>query len=217
MNAKLLSAFGNDKMVANVARVSYDKWDDSEIVTDGDVKLIKYLAKHGHTSPFRHPHLQFRIKCPIYVARQLAKHQVGVAVNEISGRYVDFSDEYTLIPDGKWRKQSKSSKQGSDGLVDDYAQKVAARAQKDVLDAAMIAYEALTNLGVSKEQARSILPLSLNTTMIVTYSLQAFIHLCELRLKPDAQYETRQLVLHMLDEVLNAQKFTVSLEAFEII
>lgn len=215
MTLQLLEIFGSDLMVVNVARVSYNKWkqlDSSFQLSEKDVGLINYLAKHNHTSPFYHPQLQFRITCPIYVVRQLAKHQVGVTINEISGRYVDFSDTYTKV--GEWRKQSKSSKQGSDGLVE--KQEVCNKIQEDIVETCKKAYGDLIALGVAKEQARTILPLNLNTTLIWTGSLQAFIHLCKLRLKPDAQQETRELVAGMLEQVKASEKFTHSLAAFNL-
>lgn len=215
MTAQLLEVFGSDLMVVNVARVSYNKWREQDWdakLLESDIALINYLARHKHTSPFRHPHLQFRITCPIYVARQLAKHQVGVTINEISGRYVDFSDTYTKV--GEWRKQSKSSKQGSDGWLEH--QEACNKIQDDIVEACKKAYSELTSLGVAKEQARTILPLNLNTMLIWTGSLQAFIHLCELRLKPDAQKEIRDLVAEMLEEVKATEKFEYSLAAFNL-
>jgi thymidylate synthase ThyX len=91
MKVELINYFGDVQMVAEVARVSYDK-SAINYTQEQNNKLIKYLWKHNHTSPFRHLSLQFRITCPIYVERQLAKHQVGISINSISGRYVDFSD-----------------------------------------------------------------------------------------------------------------------------
>jgi len=110
MSVEVLEIFGNDEMIANVARVSYAK-ESSNYTKEQNSKLLKYLWSHKHVSPFRHPQVQFRIKCPIYVERQLFKHQVGISVNSISGRYVDFSDTYTRI--SEWRKQSKDSSLGS--------------------------------------------------------------------------------------------------------
>lgn len=195
---ELLEVFGSDRMVVNVARVSYGK--EAENYTDlQNESLIKYLIKHKHSSPFRHPKLQFRISCPIYVERQLFKHQVGIDVNSISGRYVDFSDTYTTISD--WRKQSTSSKQGSDGLLSEDDQIFCSGIEKSVIETAKKAYKELIKIGVSKEQARTVLPLSLNTTFIMTASLQAFLNMCDLRLKPDAQQETREVVAEMLELV----------------
>jgi len=97
ISVELLSHFGDDLMVVNAARVSYGK--NKAEFDDKDEKLIKYLVEHKHTSVFRHCQLQFRITCPLYIERQVFKHQVGLSANSISGRYVDFSDSYTLIPD----------------------------------------------------------------------------------------------------------------------
>lgn len=195
---ELLDKMGSDRMVVNVARVSYGK--EAENYTDlQNESLIKYLIKHGHTSPFRHPKLQFRISCPIFVERQLLKHQIGVDVNSISGRYVDFSDTYTRIRE--WRKQSASSKQGSAEALGPEEQMYCFEIESDVLRMAKKAYRALIDAGVSKEQARTVLPLSLNTTFIMTTSLQAFLNMCDLRLKPDAQQETREVVAEMLELV----------------
>ena len=114
MKVNLINHFGDDLMVVNAARVSYGK--SKEKFDEKDIKLIKYLVEHKHTAPFRHPQLQFRIECPIFVERQLFKHQVGLSANSISGRYVDFSDKYYKFD--TLRKQSKSSKQGSEGVLD---------------------------------------------------------------------------------------------------
>lgn len=197
MKVELLSHYGDDTMVANVARVSYGK-DASNYTEDQNSRLIKYLWTHGHTSPFRHPQLQFRIKCPIFVERQLFKHTVGISVNSISGRYVDFSDEYYSVPFGEWREQSKDSKQGSDGPIDTYKQSVANSIMGESIKHAKQNYEHLLELGVSKEQARMVLPLNLMTEFIWTGSLQAFIHLYNLRSKPDAQAETRNIAEMMM-------------------
>jgi thymidylate synthase (FAD) len=214
MKAELISYFGNDAMVANVARVSYGKWKDGQQCDEKDVRLINYLAIHQHTSPFRHPQLQFRIECPIYVERQLFKHQVGITTNSISGRYVDFSTSYDVPQAGQWRKQSASSKQGSEGLVDDARQQKALDKAMQVVALAEESYAEMLQMGICKEQARTILPLCLSTQFIWTGSLQAFIHLCQLRLKPDAQKETRELVSEMLDQVKQSKAFEHSLKAF---
>jgi thymidylate synthase (FAD) len=212
---ELLDYFGGDLNHANVARVSFSK--EAENYTDEqNTKLIKYLVNHGHTSPFRHSTLQFRIKCPIYVERQLHKHQVGVSVNSVSGRYVDFSDSYYQIPFGEWRKQSKSSKQGSEGFLNEEDQLKAFHIQEEIIVRCKGAYEDLLNLGVSKEQARSVLPLSLETEFIWTGSFLAFTHMCDLRLKEDTQKETRDVVRSMLYLVKNIEgnPFKYSLKAF---
>jgi len=212
MKAKLLETFGNDLMVVNAARVSYGK--KKEVFDLNDEKLIKYLVNHKHTSVFRHPQLQFRIECPIYVERQLFKHQVGMSANSISGRYVDFSDTYTKIE--TWRKQSKDSKQGSEGTFDNEINERLNLIQNEIIATCRIAYDSMIIAGVSKEQARTILPLNLNTQFIWTGSLLSFIHLFKLRLKNDAQQETREVVELMLDQVKENGSFKKSLKAFEL-
>jgi thymidylate synthase (FAD) len=196
MKVELINHFGSDDMIVDVARVSYDK--KAENYTDEqNKKLVKFLWNHKHTSPFRHPTLQFRITCPIYVERQLFKHQVGISVNSISGRYVDFSDTYGTV--GEWRKQSENSKQGSDGPVAN--QLACKKIEKKVIDTCKQAYSMLLDLGVSKEQARTVLPLCLNTSFVWTGTMLSFMHMCALRLKPDAQAETRAVVDAMLSAV----------------
>lgn len=209
---ELIEVFGNDLMSVNAARVSYGR--KKEVFDLNDEKLIKYLVAHKHTSVFRHPQLQFRIECPLYIERQLFKHQVGMSANSISGRYVNFSDTYTKID--VWRKQSMDSKQGSNGALEDTNQWICDDIEEHVLKVCKEAYNDLINLGVSKEQARTILPLNLNTQFIWTGSLLSFIHVFKLRLKPDAQQETRELVQMMLDQVKENGSFKYSLEAFEL-
>ena len=210
---ELLSVSGNDTTFVDVARVSYNKKADN-YTEEQNIKLINYLVKHGHTSVFRHATLSFRVTCPIYVERQLFKHSVGISVNSISGRYVDFSDTYYEIE--QFRKQSTDSKQGSAEDIDLLSNVLALVIQKDVIKYCKDSYDALLRLGISKEQARSVLPLSLNTTFIWTGTFLAFIHMCNLRLKPDAQKETRDIVQLMLDAVksLEDNPFQHSLKAF---
>ena len=212
---ELLDYFGGDLNISKVARVSYSK-DASNYTEEQNGKLIKYLVEHGHSSPMRHSTLQFRIKCPIYVERQIHKHQVGVSVNSISGRYVDFSDSYYMIPFGEWRKQSKSSKQGSEGVLNEEGQSQADLIQKLLIEMCKESYSRLLELGVSKEQARSVLPLALETEFIWTGSFLAFMHMCNLRLKPDTQKETRDIVEAMMYLVKNNTdgKFKHSLNAY---
>jgi thymidylate synthase (FAD) len=197
MKVELLSYFGNDEMVANTARVSYNKVASNYTKEQND-KLIKYLAEHNHWSPFSHPQLQFRIEIPIYCERQMIKTQSGCVYNSISGRYVDFSDTYTLIEE--WRCQSKSSKQGSEGLIEN--QDRANEIQRYTVEVCKKAYQDLIELGVAKEQARTILPLNLNTTMIWTGSLYCFIRLYKQRTKPEAQKEINTLLKEMLKELI---------------
>lgn len=207
MNIELLNVMGDDLMVVNVARVSYGKRSDK--INDKDIRLLNYLYKNKHTSVWRHSQLQFRITCPIFVERQLFKHQIGMSANSISGRYVDFSDTY-WEPE-KLRLQSVDSKQGSSEEIDrpDLIYKM-----NDVVKKAKDTYKELIDCGVAKELARTILPLSLNTTFIWTGSMLSFLHLFELRLKSDAQKETRDLVFEMLKLVRDTGKFEHTLEAW---
>lgn len=212
MKAELLGHFGDDLMVVNAARVSYGKSKDS---LDGkDERLIRFLMEHGHTSPFRHPQLQFRIGCPIFVERQLFKHQVGLTANSISGRYVDFSDEY-WIPESL-RMQSRDSKQGSSGPVDPETNAVLLERIGSLIESCRSLYDDMEKAGVAKEQCRIILPLCLETQFVWTGSLAAFLHMWKLRLKKDAQQETRELAAMMLEEVrrIPGSPFRITLEAF---
>lgn len=211
MQAELLNFFGNDLMVVNAARVSYGKSKDS--IDQKDEKLINFLVEHKHVAPFRHAQLQFRIECPIFVERQLFKHQVGMSANSISGRYVDFSDNYFTVK--SLRKQSKSSKQGSEGELDrpDLIEKM-----NTLVEQSSQLYKDLCDAGVAKEQARIILPLCLETQFIWTGSLLAFMHFWALRLKSDTQEETRLLALDMLNLVKNidGDPFALTLKAFNL-
>lgn len=210
-NVQLLNVMGDDKMIVDVARVSYEKM-ANDYSDDKNEGLIKFLIKHNHWSPFSHPQLQFRIKMPIYVERQFVKTEVGRVYNSISGRYVDFSDSYTLIPEGEWRKQSEDSKQGSTGLLDKQEQHICNNLQNEVYMTCKDAYDTMIRLGVSKEQARTILPLNLNTTQIWTGSLLSFIRLYKQRVKDDAQKETGYVVKEMMRQLKKSGKFETTLK-----
>ena len=209
---ELLDYWGNDEVVCDAARVSFNKR-ASNYTAEQNRKLIKYLIEHEHTSPLRHCFFRFRIECPIYVERQLFKHQIGITVNSLSGRYVDFSDSYTQIR--QWRSQSTNSKQGSGDAVK--GQEQCTSIEQNVIEHCKNAYVQLLKLGVSKEQARTILPLNLNTTFIWTGSLQATLHLFDLRLKSDAQTETREIVQQMYEAInsLEGQPFKNTLELWK--
>lgn len=213
MKVELLETFGNDAMVTLAARVSFDKL-SNDYTEEQNNKLLSYLARHNHWSPFSHPRLQFRLQIPIYVERQIIKTQAGVEYNSISGRYVDFSDTYTFIKD--WRKQSKDSKQGSAESLSYEEQEVCNIIEYNIYQTCKQAYNDLIKLGVSKEQARTILPLNLNTTMVWTGSLYSFIRLCKQRLKLDAQQETRIVIQEMLDQAKAKGIFNESFKVFEL-
>lgn len=213
MNAELLQIFGDDNMVVDAARVSFGK-ESANYSEENNARLIKYLAQHNHTSPFRHPQIQYRITCPIFVERQLFKHQVGLTANSISGRYVDFEDNYYIIDN--FRIQSKTSKQGSDGNLELNINDKAEIIMHQIINANKKAYKDLLDLGVAKEQARAVLPLCLETTFIWTGSLLAYINLFKLRITRDTQVETMKLCMDMLHELKLSNKFVQSLEAFHL-
>ena len=187
MEITLIDKMGTDLSVVNAARVSYSKTKDK--FEDKDEKLIKYLAEHEHWSPFAHASLQFRIKAPIFVARQLVKHQVGLVWNEISRRYVDYEPE--LYEPKEWRGRPQNSKQGSDGTVSIDSN------EKHRLDMTMeqckIIYNSLIGKGIAPEQARMVLPQSMMTEWIWSGTLFGFARVCNLRCAKDTQEETRQV------------------------
>lgn len=200
MQCLLIDHMGSDLSVVNAARVSFHKTHD-KLDETGDPKLIAYLAQHGHWSPFAHCFLQFRIKAPIFVARQLVKHQVGLAWNEVSRRYV--SDQPEFYDPGVWRgAPTDGAKQGSSGVVEDqdmcYDHLVA------TMNIALSAYDGLLRQGVAPEMARMVLPQNMMTEWIWSGSLYAFARVCSLRLDSHAQAETSVIAERISDECRNA-------------
>jgi thymidylate synthase (FAD) len=202
---ELLETFGNDLTVVNAARVSFHK--ESTEMTLNDNKLISYLAKHNHTSPFFHPQLRFRIKMPIFVAREWFRHTIGFARNEVSRRYVDTPPEVWFPTE--FRERDPKIKQGSKDTTIDTPE------VKEVYDTAMRntieAYHTLLEQKVAPEIARAVLPLSLYTEFIETGSLAAYARLCKLRLDPTAQKEIREYAQQISDLIEKA--FPISWEA----
>ena len=193
IEVELIDRMGDDASVVNAARVSFGK--RIKEMSEGDTKLIRYLAKHNHWSPFGHASLQFRIKAPIFVARQLVKHTVGLVWNEISRRYVDYEPEFYEVD--KWRGKPVDKKQGSSGEFDQ--QRLCDMAQSRVEDTALDAYQQLIQWGVAPEQARMILPQSMITEWYWSGTLYAFARICNLRCAEDAQYETR-IVANLIND-----------------
>jgi|TARA_R110001632_G_scaffold138590_1_gene254304 thymidylate synthase (FAD) len=208
MKIELIDIMGNDLSVVNAARVSYSKTKKS--FEQSDEKLIKYLAEHNHWSPFAHASLQFRIKAPIFVARQLVKHQVGLVWNEVSRRYVDFPPE--LYKPETWRGRPKNSKQGSDGEIK--LDQTIEYSMESAMESCLITYNTLLEKGVAPEQARMVLPQSMMTEWYWSGTLYAFSRICNLRCKPDTQKETRDVA----DEInkLCDSKFPRSWKALTI-
>lgn len=223
MQVTLIDHMGSDLSVVNAARVSFDKqseWENQEEVDESyygpdsavqpklserDAKLIRYLAKHNHWTPFGHCFASFRIKAPLFCARQLGKHQVGLVWNEISRRYVDSEPEF-YVP-SEWRKRADNVKQGSSdepvvGLETTYSTYL-----KDV----RWLYHMMLSNGVCPEQARMCLPQSMYVEFIWSGSLAAFARVCKLRLDPHTQKETRD-VAEMIDAEMR-RLFPVSWDA----
>jgi len=214
IQATLIDSMGTDLSVVNAARVSFGKkssweYDVCEIMhlSDKDTKLIKYLAKHKHISPFGHCFLSFHVKAPIFVARQLVKHKF-LRWNEISRRYVDSEPEFYTPK--VWRKRAKDVKQGSDfSGVEGGLQ--AHRQYNASAECSIITYQQMLDQGVAPEQARMVLPQSTMTEWHWSGSLDAFADMCNLRCKPDTQAETR-LVANQI-AVKAFELFPVSWEA----
>ena len=184
---ELLETFGTDLTVVNAARVSFAK--ESTEFTERDAKLVTYLAKHNHVTPFFHPQIRMRIKMPIFIAREWYRHQIGFARNEVSRRYVDSEPEF-FFPE-ICRARDPKLKQGSkDESVKDNL--ICITAMKETTDKAFHIYKALLEQGVCPEQARMVLPQSMYTEFIETGSLAAYARLCNLRLDLGAQKEIRE-------------------------
>jgi thymidylate synthase (FAD) len=195
MKVELLNHMGDDLTVANAARVSFDK--HHEKLDDNDYKLIKYLAEHNHWSPFAHCFVQFRISAPIFVARQLQKHQVGLAWNEVSRRYVNYDPEFWSADKG-WREATDDKKQGS-GRLSNF-QPDMYRSLDIVNKTCLNHYRQALDMGICEEQARALLPQSMFTTWIWSGSLYAFSRVCNLRISDDAQQETKEVALGIDNE-----------------
>lgn len=232
MKVSLINAMGNDLTVVNAARVSFDKesdwnyWRDDDGVVESylkvrDAKLIQYLAKHNHWTPFGHIAATFRIKAPIFVARQLGKHQVGLVWNEVSRRYVNSQPEF-FFPRA-WRKQAENVKQGSSEtetielFSEGYAEggyrfptTMTEAAEGSVRYAAGL-YKMMVDKGVCPEQARMVLPQNMMTEWVWTGSVAAFARVCKLRLDPHTQAETREIATAMSAELSKA--FPISWDA----
>jgi len=192
IKATLIDHMGSDLSVVNAARVSFGKKADN-YTPEQNNRLILYLAKHRHISPFGHCFASFHVKAPIFVARQLVKHKF-LRINEISRRYVDDEPEF-YTPD-VWRGRSADKKQGSEGEVNpEY--------NPQYLDGKIkYAYLQALQMGVAPEQARMILPQSTLTEWYHSGSLDAWADLCNLRCKPDTQYES-QLVANQIDTIMS--------------
>ena len=200
----LIDHMGTDLTIVNAARVSFGK--KKTEFTDGDAKLIKFLADHNHWSPFGHCSVQFHIKAPVFVARQLVKHQVGLVWNEVSRRYVDDEPEF-YIPE-RWRLRAENKKQGSSNETIEYN-------INGSMDFVKTTYDNLLKSGVAPEMARMVLPQNMYTEWYWSGTLMAFARVCNLRCKDDTQKETRQIADDI--DFLVSTHFPVSWKALRLV
>lgn len=200
---ELLDVFGDDLTVVNAARVSFAK--ESTEMSERDAKLVKYLADHNHVTPFFHPQARFRLKMPIFVAREWFRHQIGFARNEVSRRYVDTDPEF-WTPE-ELRQRDSNKKQGSKEEKIQYNGHCLARIQKHQEESLEL-YKYLLEYNVCPEQARAVLPQSMMTEFIETGSLAAYARLYKLRTDPTAQREIQELAACVGN--LLAEKFPIS-------
>jgi thymidylate synthase (FAD) len=221
IKATYVNHMGNDLTVANAARVSFGKTSEMEdnmwgppYLKDKDAKLIRYLAKHKHISPFGHCFASFHVKAPIFVARQLVKHKF-LRWNEISRRYVD--DEPEFYQPDVWRGRSADKKQGSSDQTVEFL-RMQGLSEQTVDDAtfkhklhSLTLYHDMINEGVAPEQARMVLPQSTMTEWYWSGSLDAFADMCNLRCKSDTQAETRQVARQIDHKMI--ELFPVSWDA----
>lgn len=202
---ELLETFGNDLTVVNAARVSLGKHADE--FTEKDAKLVRYLAEHEHTSPFFHPQLRFRLKMPIWMAREWFRHTIGFSRNEVSRRYVDDPPTFH-IP--SFRTRAPNKKQGSNDDVHPENESLHELMTINCQEA-VSTYNIMLKNNVAPEQARMVLPQNMMTEFIETGSLAAYARLCHLRMGPDAQAEIRDVASQVSELVRGA--FPVSWSA----
>lgn len=188
ISVELLDHMGSDIDVVNAARVSFSK--EISSIEDKDAKLIEYLAKHKHWSPFAHNAIKIRVTAPIFLARQLVKHQVGLVWNEVSRRYVDSSPTF-YIPN-QFHSRPDNMKQGSGKELDTSTNVNALSYFYSVTDGCLETYKAMLDIGVAPEEARMVLPLNTNTTWIWTGNLMSFRRVYDLRIDSHAQLAAQE-------------------------
>ena len=198
-HAVLVREFGDDLDVVHSARKSYRGTRKMRLPKD-DRKLVFYLMRGRHTSPFEQVALVFEIAAPMYVVQQLLRHRTA-KLNQVSGRYVEHDDEFELTPPGGWREQSTTNKQGSgNALALDVGERMSALEAAATLQA-WDTYRAMLAAGVAREQARRVLPASTMTGLVWQCDIHNLLHFLGLRLAPDAQLEIRHLAAQMAVEV----------------
>lgn len=231
---ELVDCLGSDLTIVNAARTSFSR-ESSELV-EKDARLIDYLARNRHISPFYHAQLQFRVRAPISVHRQWEKHKIGTAMNTESTRYIEVHDDFYL-PD-VFRAQSRNNKQGSDGALAGFHRPITEvstsskrgvefhratdpvevqgwcrKLYRDACFTSFQLYRELLDAGVAKEQAREVLPLCTYVSFVWTASLAAVAHFIKLRDDDHAQQEIREYAQAM--RCLTEQRFPVSLAALD--
>lgn len=195
IKATYISHMGNDLTVVNAARISFDSF--SEELTGKDEKLINYLAKHKHYSPFEQVLFTFQIECPIYIAAQILRHRTG-RFNQVSRRYTAENIEFYLP---EYRKQHESSKQCSSGLVEDELNLLFRDKTQELYLTTLTLYNEMLGAGISKELARGILPQNLMTKMIMNMDLRNLTNFIRLREDAHAQEEVQIIAKQIRKEI----------------
>lgn len=210
MKIEYVDHMGDDLRVVNSARVSFNK--QKENLDKKDEKLISYLAKHKHWTPFSHPQICVRITAPIFIARQWFKSTIGLSRNEVSRRYVDDEPEF-WSPEDWMGRPDKSLKQGAGDCLSRHTQDHADKQYHHALKVCKETYESLLRMGVAPQQARAVLPQSMYTSWYETGSLAAFARIYGLRVDKHAQYEIQELAKQL--EPIIKEHFPVSWEALK--
>jgi len=204
---EVVDSMGNDLTTVNAARVSMGK--SSDEFSEKDAKLIKYLAEHNHTSPFRHSFISFRWKAPISVQRQVFTHHQGISSNSESSRYIEINEEF-YVPE-IMRSQSKNNKQGSGEPLDTISHILSKCMYLKACETSFQQYTKMLDYGVAREQARDVLPMCTYVSWYWTASLQAIAHFINLRSGEGSQWEINQYADAM--KILTHELFPISLEA----
>lgn len=206
MDVKYIGHMGSDARVAGAARISFDM--GVETLTERDIKLIRYLAKHRHMSPFEHCVMTVEITCPLFIRSQIMRHRT-FAFNEVSRRYT--SDDLEFYTPDVWKMQAENNRQASDGPLDSISQWAALSCYNDGIEKAKDEYSNLLAMGVSREQARMVLPQSTYTRFIMTGNLRNWHHFISLRSHKGAQEEAQWIAEEI--RMLLSVHFPVSIAA----
>ncbi len=196
---RLVDVMGDDNSVVRAARVSYGEESKG---MEADQKLVNYMMKHDHGTPFEHINFTFHIKCPLFVARQWMRHRIG-SFNEISGRYVELSD--SCYEPTEWRANvNPRNKQDSQAIGWESDLDLIEELFNDHIQRSLETYHKLLDYGVAREQARTVLPLATYTEFYWTVNARALFNFIRLRISPDAQKEIRdyaEVLLEMGEEI----------------